>query len=70
MEALKLFVVGESSSDPSKWSAWSELSLVIATTPEDAARLAARSGDVTTEVPLDRAGVLVTMPEPNHGEDH
>lgn len=36
---LKLYVVGESSGDPSKWRQWATKSLVIAENPQEAIRL-------------------------------
>jgi hypothetical protein len=67
--AFKLFVVGEHSRNPEDWSAWSELSLVIATTAEEAVKLSGGWNGPATEIPLDSAKLLVTMPEPHHGVD-
>jgi hypothetical protein len=39
---LKLFVVGESSGDPSTWSQWTVKTLVVAETAVDALRMADR----------------------------
>ena len=67
IKPLKLYVVGETSPNPQDWSIWSELSIVIAESAEEATRLA---GSVpATEIPMGIPQVLVTMPEPNWGDD-
>ncbi len=67
---MKLYVVRESTPDPDKWSMWSEWSLVIAA-DETQARQLTDEGPHTPacEIPLSKAMHLVTMSEPNHGED-
>lgn len=67
-ETLTLYVVGTKSGDPADWSPWDELSLVVASSPEEAVALADRPGDMAHTVEADR-GVLVTMPEPAWGDD-
>jgi hypothetical protein len=75
MEArMKLYVVGESTPEPAKWSIWSEWSLVLAGSPEDALRVAGDAKGYTTnrevcEIPMDKPMHLVTMPEPSWGDD-
>lgn len=67
---MKLYVVGEDAPDPSKWSIWSEWSLVLAGTPDQARELAGESaGALVCEIPLDKPIHLVTMPEPAWGDD-
>ena len=68
---MKLFVVGESSPDPEKWSIWSEWSLVIAADEDQAKEMAGAGGasqDVC-EIPMDKPLYIVKMSEPNHGDD-
>ena len=67
---MKLYVVNEKHSDPAKWSAWSEWSLVIAENEQQARELAGEAPEAPVcEVPLDRATLLVAMTEPNWGDD-
>lgn len=67
---MKLYIVGEYSSDPENWSAWSEWSLVIAESPEQARKLAnAGDSEIVTEIPMNKAVLLYTMPEPRMGDD-
>ena len=68
--ALKLFVCGEKTADPEKWSKWSEVALVIAETPEKALEMTAEFGySVATEIPMDKPLFICKQSEPNHGED-
>jgi len=72
---LKLFVVGSKSPDPSKWSIWDEVTVVIAKDKKEALKLAkAVSGipsleEFCTEIPMDKALVLRTDNEPAYGDD-
>ena len=65
---MKLWVVGENSPNPEEWSIWSEYSLVVAGTAEQACELVGRRAPAT-EIPLVKAQVLVKMSEPDWGED-
>jgi hypothetical protein len=56
-KALTLFVVGELSGDPSRWSRLSRRSLVIASTPEQALKMADFSV-VCAEVSFSQPAVL------------
>ena len=68
--SFKLYVVGEETSDPENWSVWSEYALVIATDEADARRLAGQGDAIcVTEILMDRSIHLVSMHEPNHGND-
>jgi len=64
---MKLFVVGEESSDPKKWSIWSEYALVIAESANEAEKMV--KGSPATEIPIEKPVILVQMTEPNWGED-
>lgn len=64
---MKLYVVGESTPDPGTWSIWSEPSIVVASDIEEARQLGG-SGEAC-EIPMDKAQVLMSMPEPAWGED-
>lgn len=66
---MKLFVLGETSSNPDDWSIWSEWWLVIAESPEKALEMAEGRHSQVTEIPMDRALIVATMTEPNWGED-
>ena len=67
---MKIWVVGESSPDPETWSRWSEFSIVVAATKEEAKALAdAHQTDAVTEIPMDRPLRLCSMPEPAWGRD-
>lgn len=66
---LKLFVVGESSPDPEKWSIWSEWALVVAESEDAARKMDGRDEKAVTEVPMDKPLYLVKMPEPAWGDD-
>lgn len=70
MSKLKLYVVGETSSNPDDWSCWNELQLVIAQNPEQARKLCefARHQPVT-EILFDKPKYLIGKSEPNHGAD-
>jgi len=67
---LKLFVVGECSPDPNTWSIWTEYSLVIAES-EDQARELANGYKVqpVCEIPLNKAVLLCRNYEPDWGDD-
>lgn len=65
---MKLFVAGETSPNPDDWSIWSEWSLIIAETAEEASKLDGLNRSCV-EVTMQKAMVLVTMPEPNWGSD-
>jgi hypothetical protein len=65
---MKLYVVGESTPDPEKWSMWSEYALVIASSEEEARKLAGKDA-VVQEIPMDKPLFLVGMTAPNWGED-
>jgi hypothetical protein len=64
---VKLFVCGESSGDPETWSIWSEWSLVIAETKEQALEMTGETR--AAEVPMDKAMLICKMGEPNWGDD-
>ncbi len=64
-----LYVVGEGQPNPEYWSPWSEWSLVIARTTEEAQDLAECLGAPCCRIPMDKALNLVTMPEPRMGSD-
>ena len=67
---LKLWVVGEGTPDPKEWSIWSEYSLVVAATKEEARRIAERNPmEPVCEVPMDKPLCLVRMAEPQWGDD-
>jgi hypothetical protein len=55
--SLKLFVVGELSGDPSRWSRLSKRTLVLARTPEEALEMADFSV-ICAEVDLSQPAVL------------
>lgn len=65
----KLYVVGENTPDPEKWSIWSEYALVLADSPEQAQELSDRKGEPVCEIPTDKPLYLVGITEPNWGED-
>lgn len=53
--------------NPDEWSIWSELSIVVAETAEQACEIA---GDCpATEIKMDKAQLLVKMPELAWGDD-
>lgn len=55
----KLWVVGESSSDPDDWSEWGYYELVIAKDREEALKVAGRKNeDYVAEVLMDKAKYL------------
>jgi hypothetical protein len=54
---LKLFVVGESSSDPATWSKWGGRAIVIAHDAEEAYGMVEGFSGVT-EIPLDKPVIL------------
>jgi ribonuclease H / adenosylcobalamin/alpha-ribazole phosphatase len=58
--ALKLFVVGESSGDPDKWSDLGGYSIIIAANKEQAERLSSWPGPVC-EIPMTAPCVLATV---------
>jgi hypothetical protein len=59
MSQLKLFVVGESSGDPERWSEYSERVFVIAADKEEARAIAGDLvADVAAEVELSKPGML------------
>jgi hypothetical protein len=64
---MKLFVVGEDSPDPRKWSGWSGWSLVIAADEAQAISLADGVGPATA-IPMDAPLYIMSAPEP-WGED-
>lgn len=66
---MKLYVVGESSPDPDKWSCWHEPALVIANGEDHAFSLLGVEKGPICEVPLDKGVVLMQMPEPSMGRD-
>ncbi len=64
MQIRHLYVVGESSPDPESWLPWSEFSLVIARTPEEARELAEELDNTPVAViSMDESKHLITMPE-------
>ena len=66
VDKLKLFIVGQVSSDPETWGP-QEHHLVIAPTPERAKELAHSITRSVHEIPLDKERVLLTIPsEPDH----
>jgi hypothetical protein len=57
---LKLFVVGESSGDPSTWDAWTQKHLVIAASKERAIALTDRDPSYrAAEVEFTEEGILM-----------
>jgi hypothetical protein len=58
MEKLKLFVVGESSSNPDDWDGYGTTAIVIAESKEQAKTLCPELSDTVTEIPLDRPMVI------------
>ena len=64
---MKLFVVGETSPDPEKWSIWSEYALVLAESSAEAEKMTNNSP--ATEIPLDKPLYLVQITEPSWGDD-
>jgi len=64
MQIRHLYVVGESNPDPESWLPWSEFSLVIARTPEEARELVGEIDDAPVAViSMDKSKHLITMPE-------
>ena len=73
---LKLWVVGEDTPDPKKWSIWSEYVLVIAADEAEARRIAecdptesVYKMESVCEIPMDKPLCLVRMAEPSWGDD-
>ena len=68
---LKLWAVGVDNPDPSTWSPWAEVALVVAETAEEAVSLAdaADQNAAVVEVDMTKPQLLVKMPEPAWGED-
>lgn len=66
---LKLYVIGTKSPDPKDWSIWDELKLAIAHDPDEAIRLADTYPQDVHEVSFDKPKLLVSMTEPDWGED-
>lgn len=66
---MKLWVVGESNPEPEEWSIWSEASIVIANTKEEAIELDGRDYENACEIIMDRPQLLIRMPEPAWGSD-
>lgn len=67
---LKLYVVGELSSNPDDWGEWSEYALVIAESPRQAIELSGHPKDSpVAEVDMSKPTLLVQMSEPKWGED-
>jgi type IV secretory pathway protease TraF len=64
-----LYVVGEGQPNPEDWSPWSEWSLVIARSIEEAQHIAERRGVPCCRIPMVKALHLVTMQEPKMGSD-
>jgi len=64
---MKLFVCGESSGKPETWSIWSEWSLVIAETKEQAIEMTGETK--VAEVSMDKAMLICKMSEPDFGDD-
>ena len=64
MQIRHLYVVGEPSPDPESWLPWSEFSLVIARTPEEAREMAGEMDDIPVAViSMNESKRLVAMPE-------
>jgi hypothetical protein len=59
--ALKLYVVGEDSPDPDTWSDWGSRVFVIASSIDEAIRLAG-TDDIAAEVKFSRPGILCYEP--------
>lgn len=58
-ERLKLFVVGESSADPEKWSGEGAWALVIAHNAGEAASMARDAFGTVVEIPFDKPKKLL-----------
>ena len=69
MAEFKLYIVGEKSANPNDWSIWSEHAIVIARDEQEAKEISNRRSEDVTEIPLNRAVCLVSMSEPNWGDD-
>jgi hypothetical protein len=61
MEKLRLFVVGQTSSDPDQWSPWFDRAIVIARDEEEAISLSGLNCDRVAEILLDRPMVLESV---------
>lgn len=66
---MKIWVVGENTPNPKKWSIWSEVGIIIAETKEDALRLDGRGNSQACEIPMNEEQVLIQLHEPDFGED-
>lgn len=66
---MKLFVIGEDTPDPDKWSIWSGWRLVLAPDLEAALALVDRASEIACEIPMDKPLVLAAMQEPNWQDD-
>lgn len=66
---LKVFVVGESSTDPEKWAEYGARAIVLAHSPEEASELLAeRASGIVTEINLNNEMPKVLLYEEDHGE--
>jgi hypothetical protein len=66
---LRLFVVGESSTDPERWNEYGSRAIVIAHDAEEANKLLEEKGSsLITEIKLNCETPKVLMYEENHGE--
>lgn len=80
---MKLFVVGNKSSNPDDWSIWDEIKIVIAENEKRAIEVAyglepgklaeigsaLLSGTLVAEIKLDKEQLLISQSEPGWGED-
>lgn len=69
---MKLFAIGTKNPNPSEWSIWDEVSVLIAE-DKDKALLLARENNIYSneicEIDANKAQILFIGTEPNFGED-
>lgn len=69
-EALKLFVFGTSNPNPTEWSTWNEITLVLAKDYDQARKMMGVDRyEKYAEVDMTRPAILVSLSEPNWGDD-
>ncbi len=64
MDVLKLFVVGQKSSDPGEWSPLSDYAIVLASDKDEAIRLSQLPSNAVAEIPLSIPMVLSVVESP------
>jgi len=67
IERLRLYVAGEGTGNPDDWSQWSEYSLLLAASVEQAETMTWKRP--IAEVDMSKPAVLVSLTEGNWGED-